>query len=60
MKYTLEIEVSDDQISFAEEFFKTIKFIKKFKLIPENKITKSSILKSIDDYEKKYYQAYSA
>ncbi|MCE2962870.1 MAG: hypothetical protein ACK43K_12650 [Chitinophagales bacterium] len=51
MKYTLEIEVSDNQISFAEEFFKTIKFIKKFKLIPENQITKPSILKSMDDYE---------
>jgi hypothetical protein len=29
MKYQLEIEIADDQTAFAEEFFRSVSFIKK-------------------------------
>ena len=52
MKYTLEIEVDKDKSSFAEEFFKSISFVKKVSIIDDKEITNPAILKSIEDYEK--------
>jgi hypothetical protein len=52
MKYILDIEIADDKRSFAEEFFKTISFVKKVRAIASNEITNPAILKSIEDYEK--------
>jgi hypothetical protein len=52
MRYILDIDIADNKITFAEEFFKTISFVKKVRVIATNEITNSAILKSIDDYEK--------
>jgi len=49
MKYLLE--VPDNKSDFAEEFFKTISFVKNIKQITSNEITNPLILKSIEDYE---------
>jgi hypothetical protein len=49
MKYVLE--VPDNKSDFAEEFFKTISFVKNIKQIASNEITNPLILQSIDDYE---------
>ena len=49
MKYILEI--SENKIAFAEEFFKSISFVKNVKAIAANEITNTAILKSIDEYE---------
>jgi hypothetical protein len=51
MKYILDIEIADNKTSFAEEFFKTISFVKKVRTIASNEITNPAILKSIEDYE---------
>lgn len=51
MKYRLDVEVADDEISFAENFFKNIRFIKKVKAIAPNEITNPAILQSIEAYE---------
>ncbi|MDB5123717.1 MAG: hypothetical protein JWP94_1846 [Mucilaginibacter sp.] len=51
MKYRLDVEVDDDEISFAENFFKNIRFVKKVKAIAANEITNPAILQSIDAYE---------
>ena len=51
MKYILEIP--ENKIAFAEEFFKSISFIKKVKSIAPNEITNTGILKGIEDYETK-------
>jgi hypothetical protein len=50
MKYI--IDVADNKKAFIEEFFKSISFVKKVKVISENEITNLAILKSIDAYEK--------
>lgn len=50
MKYILDIE--EKKTAFAEEFFKTISFIKKVKAISPNEITNPALLKSIEDYER--------
>jgi hypothetical protein len=52
MKYILDIDIADNKIAFAEEFFKTISFVKKVRVIPGNEITNLAILQSIEDYEK--------
>ncbi len=52
MKYRLEVEVADNKRAFAEEFFKTVSFVKKVKAIANNEITNPAILKSIVGYEK--------
>jgi len=52
MKYILEIDIADNKKTFAEEFFKTISFVKKVTAISGNEITNPAILKSIEDYEK--------
>lgn len=49
MKYVLDIPA--DKKAFAEEFFKTISFIKNVKAILPNEITNPVILQSINDYE---------
>ena len=51
MKYILEIP--ENKTAFAEEFFKSVSFIKNIKIIEPNEITNSSLLKSIEDYENK-------
>jgi hypothetical protein len=51
MKYTLDIEISDNKKEFAEEFFKTISFVKSVKFVASNEITNPTILKSIEEYE---------
>ena len=55
MKYILEI--LENKIAFAEEFFKSVSFIKKIKAIASNEISNISILKSIEDYESKNIKA---
>ncbi len=52
MKYILDIDIADNKSAFAEEFFKTISFVKKVRVIASNEITNPGILQSIDDYEK--------
>jgi len=51
MKYQLEIEIADNEISFAEKFFKNISFVRSVKAIANNEITNPAILQSIADYE---------
>ncbi len=51
MKYRLDIDIDDDKRTFAEEFFKTISFVKKVHAIANNEITNPAILQSMDDYE---------
>ena len=51
MKYILEIEIEDNKTSFAEEFFKSVSFVKKVRAIAPNEITNPVILQSIEDYE---------
>ncbi len=51
MKYRLEIEVADNETSFAENFFKNVPFVKKVQVIAANEITNPSILQSIQAYE---------
>lgn len=45
------IDIADNKSAFAEEFFKTISFVKTVTPIAPNEITKPSLLKSIEDYE---------
>jgi hypothetical protein len=52
MKYILDIDIADNKITFAEEFFKTISFVKKVRAIASNEITNPAILQSIENYEK--------
>ena len=52
MRYLLDIDIADNKTSFAEEFFKTISFVKKVRVIASNEITNPTILQSIEDYEK--------
>ena len=49
MKYILDIP--QNKSAFAEEFFKSISFIKKIKAISSNEITNKSLLNSIEEYE---------
>lgn len=51
MRYILEIP--ENKMALAEEFFKSISFITKVTPISSNEITNSSILQSIEDYESK-------
>ncbi|MDZ7934262.1 MAG: hypothetical protein U5M51_04705 [Emticicia sp.] len=52
MKFQLEIEIAENKRDFVEEFFKTISFVKKVKIVAQNEITNSAILDSIEAYEK--------
>ncbi len=49
MKYV--IDIPDNKISFAEDFFKAISFIKTIKRVQPNEITNPTIMQSIKDYE---------
>jgi hypothetical protein len=51
MKYILDIP--ENKIAFAEEFFKSISFVKKVKAIASNEITNTTVLKAIEEYESK-------
>ena len=51
MKYILDIP--ENKMAFAEEFFKSISFIKKIKAIAPNEINNTAVLKGIEDYESK-------
>ena len=51
MKFILEIEVADNETSFAKKFFKNISFVKNVKTIAANEITNDAILQSIEAYE---------
>jgi hypothetical protein len=51
MKYILDIP--ENKMAFAEEFFKSVSFVKKVKAIASNEITNTAILKGIEDYESK-------
>jgi len=52
MKFQLEIEIAENKRAFVEEFFKTISFVKKVKIVAQNEITNPAILDSIEEYEK--------
>ncbi len=49
MKYIIDID--ENKMAFAEEFFKSISFIKKIKAVLSNEITNPAILQSIEKYE---------
>ena len=51
MKYTLHIDIDEEKILFAEEFFKSITFIKNVKIVNDNEITNEKVLKRIHDFE---------
>lgn len=51
MKYILDIP--ENKSAFAEEFFKSVSFVTKIKMILPNEITNTAILKSIEEYETK-------
>ncbi len=51
MKYRLEIEIADSEITFVEKFFRNISFVKDVKTIAANEITNPAILQSIEAYE---------
>ena len=53
----LILEIPENKIAFAKEFFKSISFIKDIKTIAPNEITNATILKSIEDYESKKVSA---
>lgn len=53
MKYTLEIEIADDEISFAEEFFKKISFVKHVRLVTPNESSNPEAMQSIDNEKEK-------
>ena len=48
MKYLLDIDIANNKTAFAEEFFKTISFVKKVRAIPANEVTNPTILQSIE------------
>jgi hypothetical protein len=52
MKYILDIDIADNKVAFAEEFFKTLSFVKKVRAIKKNEVTNPAILHSIESYEK--------
>lgn len=47
----LIIEIPDNKLNLAKEFFKSINFIRNVKVVEKNEITNDSILKSIEQYE---------
>ncbi|MCB9034681.1 MAG: hypothetical protein H6553_12645 [Chitinophagales bacterium] len=49
MKYILEIP--DDKVAFAEEFFKSVSFLKNAKPINEKHISNATLLDNIEAYE---------
>ena len=49
----LLLEIPDNKLSLAKEFFKSITFIKNIRVVDSNEITNVSILQSIEQYENK-------
>lgn len=52
-KNEIYFDIPENKIAFAEEFFKSISFVKKVKAIAYNEITNAAILIGIEDYESK-------
>ncbi|MDR2148368.1 MAG: hypothetical protein LBE91_18150 [Tannerella sp.] len=50
MKYIVEIPA--DRAAFAEEFFKTVSFIRTVKFIADNEVTNPAVLHSMEQYER--------
>lgn len=46
------LDINDNKVEFAMEFFKSVSFVKKVKAIVPNEITDAAILQSIESYEK--------
>jgi hypothetical protein len=51
MKYNVMVEIPESKVSFVEEFFKAISFVKEVIPITPNEITNREILQSINSYE---------
>lgn len=56
MRFLLDIDIADNKSEFAQEFFKTISFVKNVKVVESNEITNPAILQSIEDYENNLVQ----
>ncbi len=52
MRIHLEIEVADNRSDFAQQFLKSVSFIKKVTAIAPNQVTRQDILNEMSDYEK--------
>ncbi len=52
-RYIVTIDVPDSRVSFAEDFFKAISFVKEVIPFETNEVTNPDILQSIDSYESK-------
>ncbi len=52
MRYRVDIDIAENKLAFALEFFKAISFVKKVNVIADNEITNPAILQSIEDYER--------
>jgi hypothetical protein len=52
MKYRFELEMPENKLALAIEFFKSISFIKSVKAISPNEITNEEVLKRIEAYER--------
>jgi hypothetical protein len=51
MQYKVVIDVPENKVSFAEDFFRAISFVKEVSPFAENEITNESVLQSINSYE---------
>lgn len=49
----LIIDIPENKLALAKEFFNSISFVKSVKEVAVNEVTNPSILKSIEDYEAK-------
>lgn len=49
----LILDIPENKLTLAKEFFNSISFIKSVKEVAANEVTNPSILKSIEDYEAK-------
>jgi len=59
MQYKVTIDVPESRVSFAEDFFKAISFVKEVIPFEANEVTNPDILQSIDSYESKTVQPVS-
>ena len=56
MQYKVTIDVPESQVSFAEDVFKAISFVKEVIPFEANEVTNPNILQSINSYENKTAQ----
>jgi len=56
MQYKVTIDVPESRVSFAEEVFKAISFVKEVIPFEANEVTNPNILQSINSYENKTAQ----